>query len=359
VPGPTPVTTRTLAFLFCDLRGYTKYTETHGDLAAADLVRSYRAIVRELIDQYGGREISTGGDSLFIVFDSVASAVRFAGAVLTNAGSCDPPIKLGIGVHAGEAADGELGFVAGPVNIASRLCAIAKAGELLVTDAVRSLTRTAVDARFQSVGLRRLKGVEEPAMVWRIEVPGAARSADDDRPPRWLTVAAPAALAVAASSVAYQFYLITADAIQPLLNQRWSTTMPPELNPLLTAVAAIYVVADLVVVTGAVARAAWLPQIGARIMVLMAMLTGLLIPPYVLGLLTHSVRGVGGLFLVIFGVLSIVGFLALAYGLYRRRVWVVGVGFAVCALFAASVDLLPVALVGAWALTMRRENAFY
>ena len=52
------------------------------------------------------------------------------------------PIRVGIGVHAGETVETAEGYVGSAVNVAARVCSQAKAGELLVTDTVRGLTRT-------------------------------------------------------------------------------------------------------------------------------------------------------------------------------------------------------------------------
>ena len=70
------------------------------------------------------------------------------------------PIRVGVGVHAGETVETAEGFVGSAVNIAARLCAQAKAGELVVSDTVRALTRTYLDVEFEPLGARRLKGVE-------------------------------------------------------------------------------------------------------------------------------------------------------------------------------------------------------
>ena len=59
------------------------------------------------------------------------------------------------------------------VNIAARICAQAKAGELLVSDTVRSLTRTTLPFRFTPVGARKLKGIAEPISLYRVQAGGA------------------------------------------------------------------------------------------------------------------------------------------------------------------------------------------
>ncbi len=78
-----------------------------------------------------------------------------------------------MGVHAGETVATAEGLVGSAVNIAARLCAEAKAGELVVSDTVRALTRTQIDVRFEPLGTRRLKGVAEPVACYRVLRGGA------------------------------------------------------------------------------------------------------------------------------------------------------------------------------------------
>jgi class 3 adenylate cyclase len=62
-------------FLFADLRGYTAFVEARGDEAAAELLRTYRGIVRGVIARFDGAEIRTEGDSFYVVFRSASDAV--------------------------------------------------------------------------------------------------------------------------------------------------------------------------------------------------------------------------------------------------------------------------------------------
>jgi class 3 adenylate cyclase len=78
-------TATTKGFLFADLRDYTHFVETHGDDAAAALLGRYRALVREVIGQFGGAEIRTEGDSFYVVFPSASGAVLGGLAILAAA----------------------------------------------------------------------------------------------------------------------------------------------------------------------------------------------------------------------------------------------------------------------------------
>jgi class 3 adenylate cyclase/ABC-type branched-subunit amino acid transport system substrate-binding protein len=164
----------TRGFLFADLRGYTDFVEQRGAAAAAALLARYRALARDAIGRFGGAEIKTEGDSFYIVFDSVSSAVRCGLAIAADARAANAehpqePIHVGIGVHAGETIEADGGYVGSPVNIAARICAQAGAGEVLVSETVRALTRTLLPVAFRSRGRRGLKGIADPIELFAVE----------------------------------------------------------------------------------------------------------------------------------------------------------------------------------------------
>jgi ABC-type branched-subunit amino acid transport system substrate-binding protein len=80
------------------------------------------------------------------------------------------------------------------VNVAARLCALAKPGEVLVTGTVRSLTQGMVPATFVSQGRRRLKGIAEPVEVDIVVPAGTAKRRVLRR--RWLVALVPLAALV-------------------------------------------------------------------------------------------------------------------------------------------------------------------
>ena len=169
MPSDTPDSVAR-GFLFADLRGYSRWVESHGDQAAARLLRRYRDLVRAAVAQFDGAEIRTEGDSFYVAFRSPSAAIRCGLQILDDAVSPvgGEPIPVGIGVHAGETVPLDEGYVGSVVNIAARICAEANAGELLVSDVVRGLTRTYLDVRFIPRGRRRLKGIAEPMRVFRV-----------------------------------------------------------------------------------------------------------------------------------------------------------------------------------------------
>ncbi len=121
-----------------------------------------------------GAEIKTEGDSFYVVFPSASRAVAAglaiaARAAEANAVQSGEPIRVGVGIHAGETEERAEGYVGTAVNIAARVCGLARPGEVLVTETVRSLTRTSGRYRFVARGRPALKGIAEPIAIFAAE----------------------------------------------------------------------------------------------------------------------------------------------------------------------------------------------
>ena len=188
----------TRGFLFADLRGYTSFVESRGASAAAQLLDRYRVLVREQVARFEGAEIKTEGDSFYVVFGSVSRAVDCALGVVERAARAtddDPghPIRVGIGVHAGETVETSEGYVGSAVNMAARLCSAAAAGEVLVSDTVRAITANTSSFGYEAMGRRRLKGITDAVTVYRAR-PAGTLPARSSRSRRTGIVAAGASL---------------------------------------------------------------------------------------------------------------------------------------------------------------------
>ncbi len=163
----------TLSILFSDLRDYTAFVEKHGDAAGAALIAEYRRLVRAEVARAGGGEINTAGDSFYVVFPTARQALQAAIGILREADRYsrerpDRPLRIGIGIHAGEPVPHEGQHVGSAVNIAARLAQQAAAGELLVSEVVRQLLRTSgVPPMREREGLV-LKGVQDPPSVYTV-----------------------------------------------------------------------------------------------------------------------------------------------------------------------------------------------
>lgn len=184
-PVPTsgdPASTAYRCFLFADLRGYTAFIEREGNAAGVALLRDYLAVTRRAVAQHEGAEIKTEGDGFYAVFPSAWSAILCGLDIVRGAGEAsadrpERPIRVGVGINAGEAVETADGFVGSAVNLAARVCAVADAGEVLVTNTVRGIAQSSLSVGFARRGRRRLKGVAEPVELFAVTTERVAATA--------------------------------------------------------------------------------------------------------------------------------------------------------------------------------------
>jgi class 3 adenylate cyclase/tetratricopeptide (TPR) repeat protein len=161
------------AFLIADIRGYTSFTVAHGDEAAARLTTRFATICREVVDELDGRVAELRGDEAMAVFSSTRSAVRaavrlrarFAESLEADA---HEPLRVGMGLDAGEAIPVEEGFRGAALNRAARLCSVAGPGEILTTAGIVHLTGIIEGVDYSERGSLELKGFIEPVPIFEV-----------------------------------------------------------------------------------------------------------------------------------------------------------------------------------------------
>jgi class 3 adenylate cyclase len=149
-------------FMIADVRGYTAYTRTEGDEAAGRLAETFAAEVRGVVEARGGRLLELRGDEALVVFESPRQALRAAVALQTRIDEIHLPRGVGIGLDAGEAVAVEGGFRGGALNLAARLCAEARAGEILASETVIHLAARIEGLEYVDARTISLKGYDEP-----------------------------------------------------------------------------------------------------------------------------------------------------------------------------------------------------
>jgi class 3 adenylate cyclase len=164
--------------LFTDVEGSTALTDRLGDAEARDLLREHERMVRDALKAHGGSEVKTMGDGFMTSFSSATKALECAIAMqrafAEHNKTAEEPIKVRVGMNAGEpiAEDDDLFGTA--VNRAARITATAKGGEILVSNVVRELAE-GKDFLFADRGEASLKGFDEPVRLfevrWREQVP--------------------------------------------------------------------------------------------------------------------------------------------------------------------------------------------
>ena len=179
-PAPADASPRRTAavrtFVFADVRGYTAYTRENGDEAGAALAARFAGVVRDLAPTYHGHLQELRGDEALVVFDSARQALRFAVALRQRVEEDELPRPVGIGLDSGEAVPVEEGFRGGALNRAARLCALAKPGEVLASDAVVGLAGKADGVAYGFRRTERLKGFDKPVGVVEVHASDAGPS---------------------------------------------------------------------------------------------------------------------------------------------------------------------------------------
>ena len=142
--------------MFTDVVGSTERARGLGDRAWADLLEVHNARVRAELRRFGGREIDDAGDGFLAAFDSPASAITCARAVLGSVREIG--VDLRIGLHTGECdiVGDKLRGIA--VHIGARVASQAEGGEILVSQTVRDLVAGS-GIEFRDRGSHELKGV--------------------------------------------------------------------------------------------------------------------------------------------------------------------------------------------------------
>jgi DNA-binding SARP family transcriptional activator/class 3 adenylate cyclase/ABC-type glycerol-3-phosphate transport system substrate-binding protein len=163
-------------FLIADIRGYTRFSDARGDEAAARLAERFLSIARERVESHSGAIVEVRGDEILAVFDSAREAVRAAvdlQAALAAEQTADLPLGVGIGIDAGEAVPLGEGYRGRALNMAARLCARARPGEILVTPELAHLSGNVEGIRFEDRGPVRLRGISKPISLMTVVPPPA------------------------------------------------------------------------------------------------------------------------------------------------------------------------------------------
>lgn len=169
--------TGTVAFLFTDIEGSTRLVARIGDAAYEDLLATERRLVVDAAVAAGGVPFGSEGDAHFIAFASTSDAVRGAvagqRALDAHAWPDGDPVRVRMGVHAGEVrlVDGD--YVGYEVHRAARVAAAAHGGQVLLSGTARALAGDAGDGiTLRDLGEHRLKDVADPERLFQADAPG-------------------------------------------------------------------------------------------------------------------------------------------------------------------------------------------
>jgi class 3 adenylate cyclase len=165
--------TGTVTFLFTDIEGSTLLVRELGDRYGEALAQ-HRRLIREAVEGAGGREIDTQGDSFFVAFASAKDALHSAVDAQRLLMQADWPggaqLRVRMGIHTGEPAVGDEGYLGLDVHRAARICAAAHGGQILVSETTRALLLDG-DSTVEDLGEHRLKGLPRAERIFQVVRP--------------------------------------------------------------------------------------------------------------------------------------------------------------------------------------------
>jgi len=179
---------REVTVVFCDLRGFTAFTESTEPEEAMNVLREYHAALGELIFRYEGTLDRYAGDGVMILFnapiqfpDHTRRAVKMAvemrdtiGVLTQKWRNRGHSLGFGVGVALGYATLGQIGFeqrleyaaIGSVTNLASRLCDEAKAGQIIASQRAYGMVEQWTEAA--PIDALNLKGFNHPVLAVEI-----------------------------------------------------------------------------------------------------------------------------------------------------------------------------------------------
>ena len=179
---------REIVVVFCDLRGYTAFTETAEPEEVLDFLREYHGALGPLVAQFEGTLDQFSGDGIMVFFNdpvpcpdpaerAVAMAVAMreaAGALIAKWRRRGRELGFGAGIAQGYATLGQIGFaersgytaIGTVCNLAARLCAEAKDRQILVAQRVALAVEETT--ALEEIGALAVKGLTQPVVAFNV-----------------------------------------------------------------------------------------------------------------------------------------------------------------------------------------------
>jgi class 3 adenylate cyclase/uncharacterized small protein (DUF1192 family) len=167
----------TVTFVFTDIEESTELLKRL-DEGYHEVLSMHRLLVRDAFAAFDGIEIDTQGDAFFFVFprarDAVAAAVEAQRVHAASRWPDDETVRVRMGLHTGEPALHDEGYVGLDVVRAARICTEGKGGQILVSETTRSLVGSGLPEGVSvfPLGQRHLRGLDEPERVYEVAIDG-------------------------------------------------------------------------------------------------------------------------------------------------------------------------------------------
>jgi class 3 adenylate cyclase/alpha-beta hydrolase superfamily lysophospholipase len=160
-----------VTILFTDMEGSTTLTQRLGDAGAQEVLRAHNRIIRDALKARDGSEIKHTGDGFLASFASASHALECAVAIqrafAAHNESAQEPIRVRIGLNAGEPVAEDEDLFGTAVQLAARICAHAQPGQILASNVVRELA-AGKKFFFSDRGDVTLRGFEDPVRLYEV-----------------------------------------------------------------------------------------------------------------------------------------------------------------------------------------------
>jgi predicted ATPase/class 3 adenylate cyclase len=176
-PGPP---TGLVTCLFSDIEGSTRIELALGTGPYREVRERHRELLRAAFLEHAGYEVSTEGDSFFVIFRRASDAVRAAidaqRAVTTESWPSDGIVRVRMGIHTGEVEELGGDVIGYTINRTARIAAVAHGGQVLLSDATRGLVADDLPAEvtLRDLGAHRLKDLREAEHLVQLVIEGLA-----------------------------------------------------------------------------------------------------------------------------------------------------------------------------------------
>ena len=163
---------------FTDIEGSTRLLQRVGDRWAG-ILGAHHGIVRSALGDHNGYEVDTAGDGFFVSFARATDAVGFA-VDLQRRLAADPvlgpdEVKVRIGLHTGEVEVSGGDYLGLAVHHAARIAAAAHGGQVLVSDATKTMASVRDDIDYLDLGEHELKDLARPVRLYQLTGADLAR----------------------------------------------------------------------------------------------------------------------------------------------------------------------------------------
>jgi class 3 adenylate cyclase len=168
-----------VTFLFSDIEGSTRLVKALRE-RYPQVLAEHRRLVRAAIAGHAGHEIDTQGDAFFVAFASAKQAVLCALEVQQALACHEWPsgtsVRVRMGIHTGQAIPADGAYTGLAVHRAARICAAARGGQVLVSQATQTLIEDEEEElgfALAELGERRLKDLDRPVRLFELTVADA------------------------------------------------------------------------------------------------------------------------------------------------------------------------------------------